>query len=75
MVARWAHNPKVIGSSPVPATKQKGRFYDLFHFILIIVGLLSATGGHRFESTPWRTTKQKGRFYGLFSFILITVGL
>ena len=23
VVARWAHNPKVIGSSPVPATKQK----------------------------------------------------
>ena len=20
LVARWAHNPKVIGSSPVPAT-------------------------------------------------------
>ena len=23
LVARWAHNPKVIGSSPVPATKKK----------------------------------------------------
>ena len=23
LVARWAHNPKVTGSSPVPATKQK----------------------------------------------------
>ena len=23
LVARWAHNPKVIGSSPIPATKQK----------------------------------------------------
>ena len=23
LVARWAHNPKVIGSSPVPATKEK----------------------------------------------------
>ena len=22
MVARWAHNPKVTGSSPVPATKK-----------------------------------------------------
>ena len=22
MVARWAHNPKVIGSNPFPATKQ-----------------------------------------------------
>ena len=23
VVARWAHNPKVAGSSPVPATKKK----------------------------------------------------
>ena len=23
LVARWAHNPKVTGSSPVPATKEK----------------------------------------------------
>jgi hypothetical protein len=23
LVARWAHNPKVTGSSPVPATKVK----------------------------------------------------
>ncbi len=23
LVARWAHNPKVTGSSPVPATKKK----------------------------------------------------
>ena len=22
-VARWAHNPKVIGSSPIPATKKR----------------------------------------------------
>ena len=22
-VARWAHNPKVIGSSPIPATKEE----------------------------------------------------
>jgi hypothetical protein len=24
LVARWAHNPKVTGSSPVPATESKG---------------------------------------------------
>ena len=24
LVARWAHNPKVAGSSPVPATESKG---------------------------------------------------
>jgi hypothetical protein len=25
LVARWAHNPKVTGSSPVPATKKASR--------------------------------------------------
>ncbi len=33
LVARWAHNPKVTGSSPVPATKIKAivsLFYALF---------------------------------------------
>lgn len=31
LVARWAHNPKVTGSSPVPATKQSvGRFTTNF---------------------------------------------
>ena len=29
LVARWAHNPKVIGSSPVPATR-KGAFSAFF---------------------------------------------
>jgi hypothetical protein len=33
LVARWAHNPKVTGSSPVPATEVKGgligRFFHL----------------------------------------------
>ncbi len=23
VVARWAHNPKVVGSSPAPATKKE----------------------------------------------------
>ena len=23
LVARWAHNPKVVGSSPAPATKNR----------------------------------------------------
>ncbi len=32
LVARWAHNPKVVGSSPAPATKA-GRFYLLAFFI------------------------------------------
>jgi hypothetical protein len=35
LVARWAHNPKVTGSSPVPATKNEksgliGRFFILY---------------------------------------------
>ena len=30
MVARWAHNPKVTGSSPVPATKTKSSQWLLF---------------------------------------------
>ena len=36
-VARWAHNPKVIGSSPIPATK-KSRCESVGFF----VGLISA---------------------------------
>ena len=32
LVARWAHNPKVVGSSPAPAT-QKPVFNRLFYFI------------------------------------------
>ena len=23
LVARWAHNPKVVGSNPIPATEEK----------------------------------------------------
>ena len=30
LVARWAHNPKVIGSSPVPATKADTVMYRFF---------------------------------------------
>ena len=32
LVARWAHNPKVAGSSPVPATREK-RAYLLSFFM------------------------------------------
>ena len=41
MVARWAHNPKVTGSSPVPATHKEsdpnGRFHRfmLFHVYVL----------------------------------------
>ena len=42
LVARWAHNPKVVGSSPAPATTsvirtpqkaKKGHFEGFFVFI------------------------------------------
>ena len=32
LVARWAHNPKVVGSSPAPATRS--RFERIGFFIL-----------------------------------------
>ena len=31
LVARWAHNPKVVGSSPAPAT-EKPVLAGFFHF-------------------------------------------
>ena len=34
LVARWAHNPKVTGSSPVPATKFPDIGRDFFCTIL-----------------------------------------
>jgi hypothetical protein len=38
LVARWAHNPKVVGSSPAPATPgnrafQKVRFYCFWNLV------------------------------------------
>ena len=41
LVARWAHNPKVVGSSPAPATKKAGKscsgFFvaDMFHVYVL----------------------------------------
>jgi hypothetical protein len=32
VVARWAHNPKVAGSSPVPATKNKNAAFSGFFY-------------------------------------------
>ena len=37
VVARWAHNPKVAGSSPVPATKKPPEFF--FRGFLFIISL------------------------------------
>ena len=45
LAARWAHNPKVVGSSPAPATKNKRRveksvllfyFYEMKYFVYVI---------------------------------------
>jgi hypothetical protein len=33
VVARWAHNPKVVGSNPTPATKNKKGQRKLVFFI------------------------------------------
>ncbi len=33
VVARWAHNPKVVGSSPAPATNKAGSFGIGFFFL------------------------------------------
>ena len=32
VVARWAHNPKVVGSSPAPATKTRVAKATLFSY-------------------------------------------
>ena len=38
VVARWAHNPKVVGSSPASATKDKVLiFFELRQFFSIVV--------------------------------------
>ena len=36
LVARWAHNPKVVGSSPAPATQISQRNFLLAFFMLKI---------------------------------------
>ena len=36
VVARWAHNPKVVGSSPAPATKEEDiNLIDVLFFLPI----------------------------------------
>tara|TARA_B110000003_G_scaffold245772_1_gene255798 strand:+ start:1497 stop:1733 length:237 start_codon:yes stop_codon:yes gene_type:complete len=36
LVARWAHNPKVAGSSPVPATQKKPSICLAFLFYMLL---------------------------------------
>ena len=51
LAARWAHNPKVVGSSPTPATKKKdsrsflGSFFSPFICLFPQVMLTSIYGG------------------------------
>ncbi len=45
LVARWAHNPKAVGSSPAPATKYlcKYLFYKGIVFYIHLIPLRKAT--------------------------------
>ena len=46
MVARWAHNPKVVGSNPAPATKIKKKGLSSFlHFKMYIVYVIKSIEG------------------------------
>ena len=49
MVARWAHNPKVVGSNPAPATKSLKLRLFLFRtfFIMYFVYVLYSLKDHR----------------------------
>ena len=42
LVARWAHNPKATGSSPVPATKSKALEIGLFCYVLRLRTILQS---------------------------------
>ena len=38
-VARWAHNPKVVGSNPAPATKRGSPFGGSLIFYMLGIGM------------------------------------
>ena len=44
VVARWAHNPKVVGSNPAPATKESSLSRNSFFFFTPFI-LMSAESG------------------------------
>ena len=62
-VARWAHNPKVAGSNPVPATKIYGDVAQLGEHLICIQGVAG--------STPVISTKISFSDLDGFYFILI----
>ena len=45
LVARWAHNPKVVGSSPAPATQISQRNFSSGFFILLSHKNIPASAG------------------------------
>ena len=48
MVARRAHNPKVIGSSPIPATNKREIIFPFFY-----LGYMELSGEARNPPTPF----------------------
>ena len=46
-VARWAHNPKVVGSNPAPATRKKAAgIFSGFFFIYLIEHYYGFSSGY-----------------------------
>ncbi len=63
MAARWAHNPKVVGSNPAPATFFKRIVFDIFRIKDIILrdGAVAARWAHNPKvvgSNPAPATKR-----------------
>ena len=56
VVARWAHNPKVVGSSPAPATKTKGRNSDPFFVSTPPPSLMSASRKYSEDTKLFRNS-------------------
>ena len=44
-VARWAHNPKVVGSNPAPATKRGSPFGGSLIFYMLGIDMCAAHPG------------------------------
>ena len=48
-VARWAHNPKVVGSNPAPATKKDKKNRPHERFFLCLLSALGTKISLRFQ--------------------------
>ena len=65
LVARWAHNPKVVGSNPTPATKIKGRLLKLAFFIALFILIIACIKFVNLSTAQATTrTKEVGMFAG-----------